>query len=124
MFAQSRQCAYIAGHALHVAAPTGRDNMQHAAQATVTIPAGIYNGVECVEMSAQVIGVLTTEHSASSYGMPVFVAYSLNGDRFAGRVIDPAEADSVSLTVECDDLETADDPARLIAAAKRAGYKL
>lgn len=80
--------------------------MQHVAFATMT---------------ALVCGVLTTEHSASSYGMPVFVADANESQRFAGQIISPADGAIISLGLDIDHYDD-DVGAMILAAARCAGY--
>jgi hypothetical protein len=58
-------------------------------------------------------GVLTTEHAASSYGLPVVVGED-------GQVYGPAEVPEIN-DLHC---ELSDEAAELIAAARSAGYRV
>lgn len=63
-------------------------------------------------------GVLTTEHAASSYGMPVFV-------RDDGQVMGPADIGRFPLgSTERYTEELQREAAELVAAARLAGYMM
>ncbi len=71
-------------------------------------------------------GVMTDEHSASSYGLPVFVladGYSRDGRDISGTVFGCAELRDVSLSVAEAMLSDAEKDAA-DAWVRRAGYRV
>lgn len=77
-------------------------------------------------IEGQVIcGVLTTEHSASSYNLPVFVVNDgiyIGGDDWSGRVIGSNECDAVSLMLDIDLF--GEDTGAFESRIREAGYAI
>lgn len=93
--------------------------MKHEAHAYGMTAPVTRNGITRVAQNVLIEGVLTTDHAASSYGIPVFVSHR------DGEVIGPADNFEISISVDVDHLGEDDGVwSTLAAAARRAGYNV
>ncbi len=91
MFAQSLHCAYINGHALHVAAPTGRDKV--AATRIIATARYTYNG-----QPANISEIINADsiEAAREVAEAMFARYEARGDVVTDkRLVDTATDQTV-----------------------------